>query len=87
MFDGSCSLSSLILWNELLSQLLNAFNSQDFSVTDVKFAAKVVDASNPLGSQNPESRCVQQLEFEGGNECVRYESHFKCLVPAQGVTS
>ena len=69
------------------AKLLNAFNSQDFSITDVKFAAKVVDASNPLGSQNPESRCVQQLEFEGGNECVRYESHFKCLVPAQGVTS
>jgi len=40
-----------------------------------------------LGTQNPESRCVQQLQHEGGNECIRYQSHFKCLVPAQGIVS
>ena len=32
------------------AKILNAFSSQDFSITDITFAAKIVAASNPLGT-------------------------------------
>ena len=69
------------------AKFLNAFSSKKFSITDVEFAAKIVDLSNPLGLRNPESRCMQQLKLESENVCVRYKTHFKCLIPAQGITS